>query len=141
MMNLKGRQIMSESGTGMVLEHDQGSGEVLVQSETRLTQFRLRDWDVTPIPEVGMPCTYSVGSDSYAGTVIAVSPGLHKVTVQDVKVTRTDSNGLSEDQSYTYAENPEGPTRTFRLNKHYRYRAGSYWLHLGERRYYRDPSY
>lgn len=32
------------------------------------------------VPQVGMPATYRIGSDSYAGKLIAVSPTKHRVT-------------------------------------------------------------
>jgi hypothetical protein len=37
------------------------------------------------IPYVGMPATYVIGSDQYAGKLVAVSPTRHRVTWQRVR--------------------------------------------------------
>lgn len=88
---------------------------------------------------VGDGCTYNVGSDRYAGTVIAVSPSGKTITVQDDIAKRTDKNGQSEMQTYEYTRNPQGGTQTARwsdkrggfCNGHSRFGPG--------RREYRDP--
>lgn len=92
---------------------------------------------------VGMGATYSIGSDRYACTVIKVSKSCHKITTRDDKATRTDSNGISEDQRYSYERDPNGEVREF-----YRNSSGSYGnrtqggrLGLGRRSTYLDPSF
>lgn len=39
---------------------------------------------VDPIPYVGMPATHHIGSDSYGGEIVAVSPTAHRCTFQRV---------------------------------------------------------
>lgn len=97
-------------------------------------------------PEVGMGCTYSYTNDSYAATVVAVNAKKTKVTVQGDRAIRTDSNGLSEAQSYRYSPDVNGSLKTFTLRKD-----GGWWpegdpigshprLSLGKRDSYRSPS-
>lgn len=92
---------------------------------------------------VGMGATYSIGSDRYACTVIAVSTSGLKVTTRDDKATRTDENGMSECQTYSYERDPSGVERTW-----YRDSKGNYGnktrggrLGLGARRAYHDYSF
>jgi hypothetical protein len=78
------------------------------------------------LPTVGMPCTYGIGSDTYAGKVLAVSKSGHRVTVNigdgDVRVfTRRTRHGLVT--GYVPAGRPCG------------------YLTLGVARDYRDPSF
>jgi len=71
-----------------------------------------------PAPEVGQGATILHYSDRSAGTVIKVEHKARQtiVTVQEDKATRTDKNGMSETQDYSYEPNPNGPISTFRLN-------------------------
>jgi hypothetical protein len=97
-------------------------------------------------PVVGMGATECVGSDSNPYTVIAVNASGKTITLQADKYTRTDSNGLSECQEYTYERDPQGNIEVATLRKNGRYVAkgssqrGLYY-HLGSRRRYRDPSF
>jgi hypothetical protein len=76
-------------------------------------------------PEVGMGATQLCGSDRHAYTVIEVlSP--KKIRVQADKATRTDKNGMSEQQKYTFAPNPEGSVVTLTLRKN------GCWIAQGE---------
>lgn len=59
-----------------------------------------------PEPEVGMGATICMWSDRHAVTIIAIEKGI--LTTQGDKCTRTDSNGMSESQSYTYERDPHG---------------------------------
>lgn len=68
-----------------------------------------------PTPEVGMGATVLCWSDRQAATVISVEKNI--VTVQHDTATRTDSNGMSEDQSYSYEPNPNGRVQYFRISK------------------------
>lgn len=97
----------------------------------------------TWVIEPGMGATYSVGSDRYACTVVAVSPSGHKITTRDDRAIRTDDNGMSDCQEYRYERDADGPTRTF-----YRDSKGLYGnktkggrLGLGHRRAYHDYSF
>ena len=99
---------------------------------------------------VGMGATVMGYTDRRAATVIAVSPSGHKVTVRLDKATRTDTNGMSEDQTYDYAPDPEGEVKVFYRDRNYRIagekhgygnRAKGGRLMLGCRRSYHDYSF
>ena len=105
-----------------------------------------------PEPTVGMGATVLLWTDSHAATITAIEGNV--IAVQEDKAKRTDSNGLSESQSYTYERNPNGHKlyfrraangmwhevrrndRTGRWNK-----VQGHGLRIGERREYRDPSF
>lgn len=53
----------------------------------------------------------------------------------------TDDNGMSECQSYTYEQNPEGTERAFYRCADGSYQHGSVRLALGVRREYYDFSF
>jgi len=89
----------------------------------------------------GLGATYSIGSDRYACTVIAVSPSAHKITTRDDRAIRTDSNGMSEAQSYRYERDPDGALRTFYRNSKGGYGQRGGRLYLGARRSYYDYSF
>jgi hypothetical protein len=105
-----------------------------------------------PEPEIGMGVTILSWTDRHAATIVHVGSKL--VVVQEDKATRTDKNGMSECQEYTYERNPNGPRYTFRREKN------GYWtevcwnpetnrwrktnghgLRIGERNEYRDFSF
>lgn len=68
------------------------------------------------VPEVGMGATKLCWTDRHAYTIVeVVNP--KKIVVQADKVTRTDSNGMSESQSYSFERNPEGQKATLTLRK------------------------
>ena len=86
---------------------------------------RLMENSRGPEPEVGMGCTLTYWTDRSAATVVEVlSPT--KIVVQGDIAYRTDSNGMSECQSYNYARNPKAPRVVFRKRKN-----GS-WVKDGE---------
>ena len=98
-------------------------------------------------PEVGQGATLLLWSDRKPATVVAVSRSGLKVTVQEDRATRTDENGMSESQSYTYERDPEGWTYTFTLRKNgswveegSKMRSGTR-LALGRREKYYDFSF
>ena len=99
-----------------------------------------------PAPVVGMGATMVMHSDRHACTVIeVVSPS--KVVVQLDHAVRTDTNGLSESQTYNYSPNPHGEIHTItkRLNGQWisqcqSLRSGQRW-YVGVRQEYRDPSF
>lgn len=81
-----------------------------------------------PEPVVGMGATIVMWSDRRAVTVIGVTRdhGYDTVRVQFDKVTRTDTNGMSEAQSYSYEPDPDGAIRVYTLRKNGR------WVRRGE---------
>lgn len=69
-------------------------------------------------PEVGGGATLYSYTDRLAGTVISLGPLL----VQEDHATRTDKNGMSEIQEYTYRPDPEGQRWRFRKDRRGRWR-------------------
>jgi hypothetical protein len=105
-----------------------------------------------PEPVIGMGATTLHWTDRHAATIIHV--GAKLIVVQIDKATRTDSNGMSESQSYSYERNPNGAKYTFRRDKNgmwsevqwneetHRFRkTGGPGLRIGERDEYRDFSF
>lgn len=92
-----------------------------------------------PTPTVGMGCTILGWSDRHAGTIVKVTPT--QVHVQQDVATRTDKNGASEIQEYTYAPDTTAPVQVFRKTKRgWRSTAGD-GLRVGDRREYHDYSF
>lgn len=63
-------------------------------------------------PVVGMGVTILMWTDRHAGTVVKVTPT--QIHVQRDKATRTDNNGYSENQTYSYQSDPRGEITIFR---------------------------
>lgn len=74
------------------------------------------------MPKVGDGATVSFWSDRKAATVIDVSASGRKITVQEDTSTRTDTNGMSDAQSYDYSPNPDGRIYVATLRKDGKYR-------------------
>lgn len=98
-------------------------------------------------PTVGQGGTILGWSDRSPCTVVEVSPSGKTVVVQDDSYTRTDSNGMSESQDYTFTPNPNGGKTTYTLRKNGRWvvkgqgmNAGNH-LSLGKRDRYYDFSF
>lgn len=89
---------------------------------------------------VGMGATVCGWSDRHAATVIGVSASGYKITVQRDKAVRTDANGMSEAQNYSYERDPNGAIQTFYRNSDGRYanRTKGGRLVLGQRNEYYD---
>lgn len=95
------------------------------------------------MPTIGMGATIRIGSDSYPATIIQVTRNGRRIVLQEDNATRTDNNGLSELQEYTYETNSNGTTHIATLRKDGRYRltGGQIPVSLGNRRKYLDPSF
>lgn len=93
------------------------------------------------IPAVDMPCTVCWMTDRKAATVVAVSPTGARVTVREDKATRTDQNGMSDSQNYSYERDQNGTTHTFHRQGNGAYRSAGKSLALGVRRSYHDYSF
>lgn len=91
-----------------------------------------------PVPKVGDGATICMWTDRHAATIVKVTPT--QVHVQEDIATRTDSNGMSDCQEYSYQRNPGAEVRIFRLNKYGQYRQPSRGcsLAIGVRRSYHD---
>jgi len=75
-----------------------------------------------PTPEVGMGATRLMWTDRHAYTVIEVSRNGKRCVVQRDKATRTDSNGMSDCQTWAYEPDPNGYKATLSLRKDGRWR-------------------
>ena len=76
---------------------------------------RIMESSKQPEPKVGDGATILMYSDRHAGTVILV--GMNTIIVQEDHARRTDSNGMSDAQSYEYSRNPNGRVWTFTRRK------------------------
>lgn len=78
-----------------------------------------------PVPVVGMGATILHGRDRDAGTVVAASTNKKGVVVRAVVQwdhwKRTDSNGMSECQSYEFSANKEGAMSVYTLRRNGRW--------------------
>lgn len=97
------------------------------------------------VPQVGMGATILYWTDRHACTITEVSKSGKFVRVVEDKAIRTDSNGMSDCQSYRY-EPGEGSPRTFTLRKNGAWvEQGSSMrgtrLAIGARRHYYDYSF
>lgn len=101
---------------------------------------------------VGDGVTLNYYSDEEAATVIEIDPKGRWIKVQEDKAIRTDSNGMSESQTYEFERNPSGRIHTFYKTRHKgitlftntgRSTYGDYgiWLSLKQRRCYFDYSF
>jgi len=79
-----------------------------------------------PTPEVGMGATLLSWTDRTAATIVEVNKSGKKIKIREDKSTRTDSNGMSDSQAYTYEPNPNGSTREYSLRKNGR------WVRVGQ---------
>jgi hypothetical protein len=93
------------------------------------------------VPTVGMGATRLMHTDRHAYTVVWVSKSGKTIRVQEDHAKRTDSNGMSESQTYEHTRNTEGIIHTVRLTKRgWRSKqAGSFAL--GYRSTYHDFSF
>lgn len=87
----------------------------------------------SPVPVVGVGATLLHWSDRTAGTVVEVSPNGKRIVVQEDVATRTDKNGMSESQNYTYAPSPNGRKFVYTLRKNGAWVAEGQPLRNGER--------
>lgn len=72
-----------------------------------------------PEPELGMAATITHWTDRDAATVVGILGKVVKVQQDHAK--RTDTNGMSDAQSYEYSRNPDGRVYFFRRDKHNRW--------------------
>lgn len=91
---------------------------------------------VQPAPAVGLGCTVGYYEDRHAATVIAVSPSGAKVTVQEDRATRTDKNGMSQTQSYSFERSTDGAVHVFHRQGDGSYATRGKRLTLGVRSHY-----
>jgi len=92
---------------------------------------------------VGDPATVLAWTDRYPATVIEVRRGKRPVIViQEDKATRTDTNGMSESQTYQYERDPQGQTWEVSWRKNgWRTRGSDNGVRFGVRKKYHDYSF
>lgn len=93
--------------------------------------------------KVGDGATVVHWTDRTACTVVEVSKTGHRVVVQEDKATRTDSNGMSDAQSYEFSRNENGSTyeATRRKDGSYRVKGSTERVLMGVRSHYHDYSF
>lgn len=77
-------------------------------------------------PQVGDGATVLMWSDRHAGTIVEVSPNGKRVGFCQDKATRTDKNGMSDSQDYSYEPDPSAGIQYFTLRKN------GAWVREGE---------
>lgn len=94
-------------------------------------------------PQIGMAATICHWSDRTPATVIEISRNGKRLVLQEDISIRTDTNGMSEMQSYLYKIDPHGCLYHATLRKDGRYRIAhsKQVVFLGERRKYHDYSF
>lgn len=111
-------------------------------TETASLTNHLMSGSAQPPPEVGMGATICAWTDRYAGTVIKVGPYGKTVIIQEDKAERTDNNGMSESQHYSYSADPNGRIFKARYGKRgWRVIGGGYGVVIGTRCKYHDYSF
>lgn len=93
--------------------------------------------------EVGVGATVVSWTDRHAGTVVEVSKSGHRIVVQEDTATRTDTNGMSDAQSYSFERNENGRLyeATRRKDGTYRLKGGTSRVLIGVRDRYHDYSF
>lgn len=103
-----------------------------------------------PTPVVGMGATILMWSDRHAATIRLIDhfkTGARAGQVKAVWVTedqaiRIDNNGMSENQTYEYLPQADGPYKKFTLRKNGRFvDSGGTTLAVGYRNEYHDYSF
>lgn len=98
--------------------------------------------DATKV-EVGVGATIVSWTDRHPATVVEVSKSGHKIVVQEDAATRTDSNGMSDAQSYSFERDENGKLTeaTRRKDGSYRVKGGTGRVLIGVRSRYHDFSF
>jgi hypothetical protein len=87
---------------------------------------------------VGCAATVIFARDLHGATVIKVTP--KTVTVQIDKAIRTDTNGMSDQQSYIFERNPKGAIYRFWKTK-WGWSARGMGLRIGDREEFYDYTF
>jgi len=90
-----------------------------------------------------MGVTWAAGSDRYPGTITEVSASGKRIVFQEDVAIRTDTNGMSESQQYTFQQDPNGEMHiaTKRKDGVWRITGGKTPVTLGIRDKYYDFSF
>lgn len=95
------------------------------------------------IPKEGDGATIQVGSDRYPYTIIGIYRNGRNIVLQMDKYTRTDNNGMSESQTYSFERDKDGEIQTATLRKDgsYRLMGSKIPVWIGSRYAYYDYSF
>lgn len=95
------------------------------------------------IPEVNMGVTINFYSDRTAATIIQVTNNGKKFVCREDTSIRTDKNGMSDSQTYSYQPNPDGKLFFVSQRKDGRFRVSvsGEVVSLGIRRKFHDFSF
>ena len=98
-------------------------------------------------PTVGMGATVGIGSDCYPYTIVSVSENLKTVIIQKDNYKPAKGYEYYGNQVYEFTPNETGSIEVWTLRNHGRYvrkgdkKGDGYYLTIGERRAYSDPSF
>jgi len=89
-----------------------------------------------------MGATHVGFTDRYPYTIVSVSKSKRLCHVQEDTATRTDKNGMSDQQTYEYTPNRAGKIKVIRLHKDGSWKTSDgQRFHVGSRRMYHDYSF
>lgn len=95
-----------------------------------------------PKPTIGLVLTVLHWTDRSTGQIVRVSDSGKTFWFTDDVITRTDNNGFSECQTYSYENNGTGPQTRVSLRKNGQWKTSSgNVIQLGYRRAYHDFSF
>ena len=111
--------------------------------ETQPGHFSLRKPQT--VPRVGEGVTYSIGTDRYPATIIAVSKSGKTITIQDDKSNVISGSTQDGSAEWRFEENPDGRVQRATLRADGRYRLSGWKrggnVSLGGRSCYVDPHF
>lgn len=133
-------------GRGLIVKNEEVKGAVVWSAEDCTTCAGVGH--KVRMAVIGDAATIKVGSDSYAATVVWVSPSAHQIKLQHDKAVATKPTAYTEDQAYICVEDKDGEIEKAQLragrNGEQSYSiCGKGYQHvtLGIKRPYRDPSF
>ena len=97
--------------------------------------------------EKGMGATVGIGSDCSPYTVIEVSPDYKTIKIQKDSCKPADGYNYFGNQVYEFTPNPNGTIEVWTLRNNGRYvrkgdkKSNGFYLTIGSRRAYYDPSF
>ncbi len=113
----------------------------MAQETGSFTNLCMMNSKPNPAPKVGDGATILGWTDRHPATVVFVSENGKTIHLQEDDAKRTDSNGMSECQSYLFVPNPKAPVQIARLTpKGWKIVKGSRVL-VGHREKYHDFSF
>lgn len=98
---------------------------------------------ISNIPEVGMGATIQYYSDRHAATIIQITHNGNRLILQEDLSIRSDTNGMSESQTYEFTTDQKGTVHiaTKRKDNTFRLIGQRTLVHVGYRSTYHDFSF